>query len=397
MYGYASTEFDAVAKGQYLIQGMLMIPFREVGFLYAVQKTLSQQSAVVREVERALRASGGGATKIQAETVPQGADGRSPRAAVTTRVGETEMGEAQTQTIVSTLTPEDVLTEEAQAGGRSFHDLVEALQSSIWDTPGPTTERVTRPDLFDLDPSNHFVQTGFNILVTFGDPNNPQSPSTVKSLIDVHLTDDRRTINMGGDPVYEQYSFFARSSDENLGAYRVVGSPPPTPVTDPSAGGAGTPPPASHRAGFDDPGIEQPGVPAKSPAEQAADRIITQSTREFETLVSLAQIPPVRSTATTPNVTGGAPPPPRLRKVNIGGGVEVEVTSDVTMTGYRQGRYAPTAILIGNMPPHPFHRGDTIRITRAIKDTDDLQWYYCESSVSSRAGWIPAFFFQPIN
>ena len=44
VYGYASKQFDAVAQGQYIIQGQFLMPFKEVGYLNLVKQQLNNIS-----------------------------------------------------------------------------------------------------------------------------------------------------------------------------------------------------------------------------------------------------------------------------------------------------------------------------------------------------------------
>jgi hypothetical protein len=231
VYGYASTQFDAVAQGQFLIQGNFIIPFKEVGFMYAIRNELNNKDAYVRTVINAVGdpKNSGSANSSSISWVHSPAiSPETPRRVVNTdKVGSTVTGADEAQKVVSTLRGEDILRQSAEDDGPSFNELVEDMQNAIWGDGSKFTgrDRVPRVDEFDKHPTINFIDHGFNILVTFGDPNNPNTPSTVKSLIDVHLTGDQRIVDSSDNPVYEQYSFFCRSADENVGAYKSMIGP----------------------------------------------------------------------------------------------------------------------------------------------------------------------------
>ena len=128
VYGYASVEYDAVAKGQYLCRGAFIMPFKEVGYLMSVMDQLNGQVRGIEEIKRRLVARADGAS-VEATRL----DGRySPRSQVTTtsRAVPGEPSQTESRTIVSTMTPEDLLR-EASEDTRSFQDIVEAYQDRI--------------------------------------------------------------------------------------------------------------------------------------------------------------------------------------------------------------------------------------------------------------------------
>jgi hypothetical protein len=273
VYGYASTLFDAIAQGQYLVQGTLVMPFKEVGFLYATQKLLRNQEVYQRKIEAAVRSGNAGrigTPGVDPQTTP-------PRATITTEESRFTDGdnvkEERTEEVVTSFTASDLLEQEAERGGQSFQDLVDALEGRLWD-PTQVISQLRRADEFDLDPSREFIQSGFNILVTFGDVNNPNTASTAKTLIDVHFTGDQRIVDTGDNLIYEQYTFFCRSADEALGAYRTIGARLPSPGTiDPSEAQQPTP---SLRTGPLEVPVTFPELDESelTPAEMQADRII---------------------------------------------------------------------------------------------------------------------------
>jgi hypothetical protein len=243
VFGYASTQFDAVAQGQYLVQGAFVMPFKEVGFLHHVHSELSNTE---RYLERVRSAVNEDRPVIGATVNPETS---APRVTIATTTGEGDVDVAQT---VTALTPADLVLQEASEGGQSYRQLLDELENRIWEPRSADIDRQLRPDEFDLDPTRRFIQNGFNILVTFGDVSNPNTPSTAKTLIDVHITADQRIADTSDNPIFEQYTFFCRGADESLGAYRSIAVPGIDTApgsTDASQTGNITPP---LRTGFED-------------------------------------------------------------------------------------------------------------------------------------------------
>ena len=403
VYGYASTTFDAVAQGQYLCQGAFLMPFKEVGFLYAVQQTLSNRSAVSQRIIDAIKQQNTQAQTVTVTPIPD-TGGLSPRVQVSTRVGTSPEGTHRVEQLVTTLTPDDVLEEEATSGGRSFHDLVESLQETIWDAPGDTAEPIIRPDAFDVDPTTGFVQRGFNILVTFGDVNNPQQPSTVKSLIDVHLTGDQRVIATDGNPIFERYTFFCRATDETLGQYRIIPDRPSTPTLDASATPQPTPAPRTGHP-YQMPEIVGEAKREKTETKRTADRILRRETTAGERLdPGDTASTPVRSSATRPNrQTSGVKVG---RPFALGGGLIVTVASHRILPQSQVGHVVMpslTSSLVQQFRAggftvgmtHRFDRGIQVELQQVLTDTKGRQWYYVRRLTTGEYAWIWSQEFAP--
>jgi hypothetical protein len=223
VYGYASEQFDAVSKGQYIIQGAFMIPFKEVGYLHAVMAAMKDGQRGREYVENALSGvKRNGQKKFDAIRALPIDPSRNPGMRITTTPKTNNVGEDEAAITVTSLTANQVLTEAADQGGRSFKDLTDQFENAIWNQNKTKEDRLPRADEFDIfngPNGRRFIENGFNIMMTFGDVNNSKAPSTVKSIIDVHITSDERILDSTGQPIYERYSFFARGADESVGQY----------------------------------------------------------------------------------------------------------------------------------------------------------------------------------
>ena len=221
VYGYASEQFDAIARGQYIVQGAFMVPFKEVGYLHSVMAAANKGKEVLSSIlaDKGFGNANPQFTSMKSSAIPPE---QSLGMRVNTTTKNNNTGGQDAAFNVTSLTAEQVLSEAAKEGGKSFQKLTTEFENAIWDRNKTAQDRLHRPDEFDtFDGPNgiKFIENGFNILITFGDVNNTKAPSTIKTIIDVHITSDERIVDSTGQPIYERYSFFARGADESVGSY----------------------------------------------------------------------------------------------------------------------------------------------------------------------------------
>jgi hypothetical protein len=184
IYGYASQQFDAVAKGVVLVQGSFVINFKQTGFLSFVMDAIGglygprqdpNQSAVVREMIGLHLKNG-------------------------------------------TFGPKTLEEINNIAYSPDFLELAKAYEDTIWGTEVSQTRNLSA-DTTQQD----IIPDGFDILITYGNNSMNQKntlqdymQSTVKSIKNVHLVGDSQVIQVGGQPTMEQYDFIARGTDEQL-------------------------------------------------------------------------------------------------------------------------------------------------------------------------------------
>ena len=200
IYGYASQLFDAVANGTVIIQGNFLINFRQQGYIPAVVNYIRGL------YEKVINNSSN--SKVQ-----------------NSKVWATMENLISLHLQNGTFGPSSM--EEVQAIGNSpdFSELAKQYEGIIWvDQSVPDQDDARYPA--DVQQATD-IPDGFNIMISYGVPQSVDSPgtiermkSTVKTLSGVHLVGESQVIQVGGDPVQEQYSFIARNTDEFIGTSR---------------------------------------------------------------------------------------------------------------------------------------------------------------------------------
>ena len=235
-YGYASQLFDAVAKGQVIVQGSVTIAFKETGYLNIIQTLLNRQKNNRAEniehvlKKHSLRAEYGaskfipGITTVNTESKDNGVVYASNGTPQFIRQQETiedvlhgKIGEALG-------TSYGLSTKE-----RDFEDFAEILEDTIWgDSNGRPIDaninkKLLRADEFDYN-SRGGINVGkapysdvLNILLTFGDINDFRAEHTILSINDVHFQSQGMIVSPDGAPLAETYNFFAREINNEIG------------------------------------------------------------------------------------------------------------------------------------------------------------------------------------
>lgn len=235
IWGYASQHFDAVAKGQIIVQGTLSIAFKETGYLNIIQTLLERQRLVSgSKTEQALKeyklkAERGIAKFIPGLETELTSDGDP---GVVYSANGTPSFIRQSQTIEQILQSKLISADLGNGFGvgekqRDFEDFAELLEDSIWGDangrPYETKPKLKRADEFDYD-KNGGIKTGrspysdvLNIVLTFGDINDFRAEHTIISLNDVHFQSQSMVISPDGNPIAETYTFFARDINDAIG------------------------------------------------------------------------------------------------------------------------------------------------------------------------------------
>lgn len=199
IYGYASQLFDTVANGTVIIQGSFTINFRQTGYL----------SAVVDSIKSLY--------KVLAPDDPTGKQ----------QFDQTKW--PVIKNLISshlkngTFGPSSIAEIQELGNSENFFDLAKVYEDAIW---GARDERAPALDAPDVKQSKD-IPGGFNILISYGNPSSSEArtmrdnmQSTTKSLTGVHLLGEAQRIEVGGQPIQEQYNFIARNTDEFLGTSR---------------------------------------------------------------------------------------------------------------------------------------------------------------------------------
>jgi hypothetical protein len=198
IYGYASQYWDAVAKGTIMINGTFMINFRQQGYMQAIMDTIKTLYNNLQPTDAEAK------IQFSKSTWP------AMQQMISNSLSNGTFGPATMQEI------------QDLGNNPNFFELAKQYENVVWGkytNQNPAVD-ATPPDIKQTTD----IPDGFNIQISYGDPTSAQSNtmlgqlhSTTKSLVGVHLTGESQLIMVGGRPVQEQYSFIARSSDENLG------------------------------------------------------------------------------------------------------------------------------------------------------------------------------------
>lgn len=275
IYGYASQLYDAVARGNVIVQGTLTIAFKEMGYLNLVQRIVENQG---RSSEQALKTKVDKYAKLNSEKKLQfipNLEGTPDRTGATAGLGAVQFtpnGSAQiirqSETIESILVNKKggnvvssglstiLYDEPKNDGNRDFEDFAEVLEDTIWgDSNGrPLGKKLKyrRADEFDYtytrsgdDQGGVFVGRDdyakcLNIMMTFGDMNDFRAEHTLMVLNDVHFTSQGVLLAPTGEPIGETYSFFARDINQTITSSAVkinslkfdIGGPAPSVLSD---------------------------------------------------------------------------------------------------------------------------------------------------------------------
>ena len=190
IYGYASQHFDAVAKGQVLVQGQIRINFRNKGYLSYILRALPKLRKDLKAYE----------STAAFENVWLGL-----RPVISSHLRNGTFGPTTYQEIVDMPKRDD------------FWEVSRTYEEAIWGRKGgEVRDRIYTPDITQ---QKEFPQ-GFDILITYGDPQaaDPKSQTDVmnsatKSLNGVHLLGSSQVIEINGEPTQEVYTFMAQDMD----------------------------------------------------------------------------------------------------------------------------------------------------------------------------------------
>ena len=190
VYGYASYTFDAVARGQRIINGSFAIYFQEAAYLHQVLKIV-ENNAVPENVFKY--------KKNQEEA-----------------------------------TIEQILGQLKYKTQGEFSRIADSYEEAIWGDPSVSGEfgdsinnRGSNPYFtskpYKSDPKNIYAP-GFNIIISYGPEARRQAnnlgqldpKTTVQSLTEVHISGVSTVVDGSGQPLYEQYTFVAKDLNSNI-------------------------------------------------------------------------------------------------------------------------------------------------------------------------------------
>jgi len=212
LYGYASELFDAVSKGNVLVQGQFSINFKEAGYLWLI---LNRYKAMNGEVP-IFDPTNGNADGLpsgvparemaQYRNIEQVVNGNNPLTSDTKYLGALAREAQLSLSGFSNRSRQEGETKGAES-------IFEAFENYVWGKEGQTTYAIDggtiditdnrRCDVAKLNP--------FDIYVVFGDyVGDDRIHHTIQKIVDVHILGNSKQIGMDGTPVQEVYQFFAK-------------------------------------------------------------------------------------------------------------------------------------------------------------------------------------------
>ena len=240
IYGYNSVEFDAVMKGNFLVQGSFAIIFTEMAYLELIRRATTGEFETTKDEEKRALLNKGKTNGIEPGELPvYGNMSRSGPLSAYYRDENTNI----VSPIASYKTIRDILRYEKWDMSQ-YEDYAEVLEDLIWNGSlyddimegnahnaknsvalwDKTHKRIRRADENDYyyDAIDHIAyilsdtNNLFNITLLYGDVNNPASEHTVKNIFDVHITGSAQAITTD-DAVVETFTFFAKNVDVKIG------------------------------------------------------------------------------------------------------------------------------------------------------------------------------------
>lgn len=249
IYGYASQNFNAIAKGQIIVQGTMTVAFKETGYLNIIQRiTETQKQNAYQVLKRRQDISREKAEYKLAKFDPSlnyiGETPKNPQIAVGMTANGSPQLIRQEQTIEEILmnkkTGEASKASLALSRGfnlgektRDFEDFAELLEDSIWgDSNGRPLgaglrNAIKRADEFDYNNAggikvgigqgnNAQYEHVLNLMLTFGDINDFRAEHTLVVINDVHFIGTQQMMSPDGSPIFEEYTFIARDINHSI-------------------------------------------------------------------------------------------------------------------------------------------------------------------------------------
>lgn len=238
IYGYASQNFDAVARGQVLVEGTLAVSFKETGYLNIIQAQLEAQK---RRTETGIQSK---IQKLSEDKIQKYIPGINSINEEGEKIDFTYSATGTPEIIKQEQTIEQILSNKKgkpnssssamdktfklnEKGDRDFEDFAEVLEDSIWgDSNGHFLEledklkRVDEFDYNDVGGINTAKNTSYadvlNIMLTFGDINDYRAEHTLVVLNDVHFLSTSMIVSPDGNPIAEVYNFIARDINKSI-------------------------------------------------------------------------------------------------------------------------------------------------------------------------------------
>ena len=203
LYGYSSRHFDAVARGQVLVQGSIIINYVHQDYLYrAIEAGREFRGNLIDDL---------------------GLDPQSNIIARTTEVGQNLDSSLSDGNTVSNL------QDEILGNPESSYELVKALQNKYWPASPPAGVQFYPDAVSSLNP--HDMNSSTELKITFGNRStfNGRNGVTGVLLSGVYFLGRGKSIQIDEEVIVEEYNFIARNehtlknNSTKIGVADVVG------------------------------------------------------------------------------------------------------------------------------------------------------------------------------
>jgi hypothetical protein len=226
VYGYANQYYSFTAKNKVIVQGNLVVAFKEAGYLlWPIKRFIEQKVSGEWTSPRYGRDSKGNLVKGYDFNATNGKFVTAAKAAEQKRVMRANVEQAVEYSSAGQNNAAGAFWKELAAlPDDKFEDWAETFEDAIWYGSDPANAMM-RDRLFsgnlsgktfleDEDILSHRRADQYppiDIWIVYGDMNRPAANHTVKKLLDVSFTGQSQVIEVSGEPTYEQYTFIARN------------------------------------------------------------------------------------------------------------------------------------------------------------------------------------------
>lgn len=197
IYGYASTLYDDMSRGQFILTGNFSVNFKEAGYLWLVLNEYKKRNAGIDKMgEKGLNPFRT-VTGQSESTVNNNIE----------RIINKEMSVGEQRQALTGLLGYAATT-RARGGVGGAENIFETFENYVWG--GKSRTKDGRDVSANRRPDDNDLQ-GFDIYVVFGDyVGNDNINHTVQLIKDVHILNSHKVLDITGDPVLESYQFVAR-------------------------------------------------------------------------------------------------------------------------------------------------------------------------------------------
>jgi len=232
VYNFASQNFNAMNKGQIIVEGSFAISFKETGYLNTIEALLqnqrtkatdAQNQAISRKIQNEINDSKRFVPGLNDENAEVELRYNAVGSPQIIRKGQTieqilnEKNSSITDSLSNQMTGSTSL--------QDFEDFSETLEDTIWGDangkPLGLNNILKRADEFDyknggISVGKNGYSNSLNILLTFGELSDQRAEHTILSINDIHFISTAMIVSPTGDPIAEVYQFIARDINKSI-------------------------------------------------------------------------------------------------------------------------------------------------------------------------------------